>query len=187
LSDRQIVQAAQALILEVGVEGLTMRRLSAELGVALGATYHYVPTKRALLLLLARELYREVVVPDKGAWDQRVRALMINLAHVVGRYPGMASFMNANLDETTPVELNRALIAVLQEAGFNRRGVNAVLSALFFYVAGMCSGGLNASASKDLVGVDVNRLFEDGLDILIAGARASLEENRKYTGRRRPG
>src|ERR1700722_20475670 len=68
LSDREIVRAARDLIAEVGVQGLSMRRLSAKLGVALGATYHHVPPKRDLLLLVAHDLYEEVHVPEKGTW-----------------------------------------------------------------------------------------------------------------------
>jgi AcrR family transcriptional regulator len=186
LSDREIVRAARDLIAEVGVQGLTMRRLSAKLGVALGATYHHVPTKRDLLLLVAHDLYDEVVAPEKGTWDQRVKKLMVEVAEVVARYPGMASFMNSNADDSMPVELSRAVVQILRDAGFSRRDINAVMAALFFYVTGMSSGGLSAaSSSSQLRGVDIKRLFEDGLDILLAGARVRLEEDESRRRRRR--
>jgi AcrR family transcriptional regulator len=182
LSDREIVRGARELVAEVGVDGLTMRRLSAKLGVALGATYHHVPTKRDLLLLLAHDLYDEVIVPKKGSWDQRIKKLMLDVADVVGRYPGMASFMNANADDSMPLELSRAVTEILADAGFGQRDINAVRAALFFYVTGMSTGSFTVASTTALKGVDIRRLFEDGLDILLAGARVRLESGQR--GRR---
>jgi AcrR family transcriptional regulator len=186
LSDREIVRAARELVAEVGVDGLTMRRLSAKLGVALGATYHHVPTRRDLLLLLAHDLYDDVAVPKEGTWDYRIKKLMVDIAEIVGRYPGMAAFMNANAADSTPVELNHALIEILRKAGFSHRDVNAVMAALFFYVTGMSSGSLNATSLSTLTGADIRHLFEDGLDILLAGAKVRLEANESARPSRRP-
>jgi AcrR family transcriptional regulator len=175
LSEAQIVHAARQLIAEVGVDGLTMRALSAELGVALGATYHHVPNKRDLLLLVAQELYDEVVLPEKGTWDQRLKKLMVSVAEVVGRHPGMASFMNSNAADSMPVELNRRVTDLLSEAGFSSRDVHAVMGALFIYVNGVISGGFGA-APPGAMTVDVSRIFRDGLEMLLTGARARLDE-----------
>lgn len=183
LSEVQIVQAARRLIAEVGVDGLTMRALSAELGVALGATYHHVPNKRDLLLLVARDLYDEVALPARGSWDQRLKKLMISVAEVVGRHPGMASFMNSNMADSMPVDLNRRVTDLLREAGFSSRNVHAVMGALFIYVNGVSFTPVDGSPSGALSGAEVNRIFRDGLDMLLAGARATLEED--LEGRRR--
>src|SRR5579871_2858478 len=91
LSDREIVRVAKRIIAESGVEGLTMRRLSTELGVALGATYNHVPTRHELLVLVGQDLYKEVMAPAvRGNWHVRVKSLMVNLSTIVARYPGMA-------------------------------------------------------------------------------------------------
>jgi len=179
LSDRQIVQAAREIITELGVDGLTMRTLSARLGVALGATYHHVPTKRDLLLLVAHELYDEVVLPEKGTWDQRVKKLMISVAEVVGRYPGMAAFLNANAADSMPADLRRRVFSLLEDAGFNKRNNDAVRGALFIYVNGVNSGTIKGGMPAGLRPADVKRMFQDGLDILLAGARVTLEEQQE--------
>jgi AcrR family transcriptional regulator len=179
LSDREIVRGARELVAEVGVDGLTMRRLSTKLGVALGATYHHVPTKRDLLLLVAHDLYGEVVVPKKGTWDQRIKKLMVDVADMVSRYPGLAAFMSANADDSMPVELRRAVTEILANAGFGRRDINAVRAALFFYLTGMSSGSVTPASTRALTSVDIHRLFEDGLDILLAGARVRLEASQR--------
>lgn len=176
LSEGEIVHAARELVSEAGVDGLTMRALSAKLGVALGATYHHVPNKRDLLLLVAHELYDEVVLPEKGTWDQRLKKLMVSVAEVVGRHPGMASFMNSNAADSMPVELNRQVTDLLSEAGFSSRNVHAVMGALFIYVNGVISSGFGRVAPRVMT-VDVSRIFRDGLEMLLTGARARLEED----------
>jgi AcrR family transcriptional regulator len=186
LSDREIVRAAREIIAEVGVQGLTMRRLSTKLGVALGATYHHVATKHDLLVLVGRDLYSEVSLPaPKGPWNDRVKTLMLNQAAIVGRYPGMASFMMAHVDELVPTDLNATVRGILLEAGFTERGIGAVLSALFFYVTGMSAGGFADPTAKVFQGRNMQALFEDGLDVLLAGAEARLQEDRKGTRARR--
>jgi AcrR family transcriptional regulator len=184
LSDRQIVEAARQIVAESGVDGLTMRRLSARLGVTLGATYRHVPTKHALLLLVAEDLYDQIAVADRGTWSERVKQMMLDVAEVVRRHPGMASFMNVNARQSVPVKLNRVLVAILQDAGFNREGIDAVMAALFFYVTGMCASGFDPGASRRSAAArraavaDLQDLFERGLDILLAGAEVTLEQSR---------
>src|SRR5579862_4092934 len=130
LSDREIVRVAKQIIAESGVEGLTMRRLSTELGVALGATYNHVPTRHDLLVLVGQDLYNEVMVPAiRGNWHVRVKSLMVNLSTIVARYPGMAGFMMVNVDDLVPTELNTTMYGILREAGFSERGISTVLSA----------------------------------------------------------
>jgi AcrR family transcriptional regulator len=172
LSDREIVRAAREIIAEVGVEGLSMRRLSTTLGVALGATYHHVATKHDLLVLVGHDLYSEVTSPlPDGPWEVRVKKLMVNFASIVHRYPGMAGFMMANVDELRPMEFNRILRDILSEAGFSDRGMGAVMSALFFYVNGMAAANFADPTKRVYQGRNMLALFEDGLDILLAGAQ----------------
>jgi AcrR family transcriptional regulator len=180
LSDREIVRAAREIIAEVGVEGLSMRRHSANLGVALGATYHHVPTKHDLLLLVGQDLYSEVTSPMPGGrWDARVKALMVNVSSLMHRYPGMAGFITANVDELTPIELNRIVRGILSEAGFSERGMVVVMSALFFYVNGATAGGFADPTAKVYQKHNMQALFEDGLDVLLAGAQRRLDEDLK--------
>jgi TetR/AcrR family transcriptional regulator, tetracycline repressor protein len=185
LSDRQIVQAAGEIVEEVGVNGLTMRGLSAKLGVALGATYHHVPNKRDLLLLLAHEIYDEVVLPEKGRWDQRLKQLMMSVVEVVGRYPGMAAFMNANASDSMPLDLHRRVIAVLEEAGFGPRNMEVLMGAMFIYATGIGSGAVRTDQQSPLSAEGVTRMFQDGLDLLMAGAQVRLEQELDSRRRRK--
>jgi AcrR family transcriptional regulator len=174
LSDRAIVDAARKLIVEAGVEGLTMRRLSAELGVTLGATYRYVPSKRDLLVRVADDLFDEVTIPESGSWTERVKQMMIQVATIVGRHWGMAEFLNTNGQNSPPVRLRRGLLEVLADAGFTPDDRTAVIAALFFYVTGMCV----TAARSPVEPAEFERLFEKGLDMLLDGAEVSLRRGR---------
>lgn len=177
LSNEAIVNAAREMIADVGVEGLTMRTLSAKLGVALGATYHHVPTKHDLLLRVGEALYAEIAdVPvDSAPWDEALKTMMLRVGEVVRRYPGMGSFMIDHADELAATELNRVMTTALHEAGFSERGVAAVMSAMFFYATGMSAAG-SAGSARSFEGIDMQKLFEEGLDLLFAGARARLKD-----------
>jgi hypothetical protein len=74
---------------------------------------------------------------------------------------------------------------ILLEAGFTERGSGAVLSALFFYVTGMSAGSFPDPAAKMFQGRNMQALFEDGLDVLLAGAEARLQEDRSGKRARR--
>jgi len=56
----RILDAAERIASEDGVEGLTMQRLGAELGYRAGALYRYFPSKDALLAALLVRIVREV-------------------------------------------------------------------------------------------------------------------------------
>ncbi len=180
LSEAEIVRAAREIIAEVGVQGLTMRRLSNDLGVALGATYHHIATKHDLLLLVGRNLYSEVsVFVEGGTWDAKLKSLMMNQSAIIGRYPGMGNFLMTHVDELVPSDLNKTVREILVEVGFSEREMTALMGALFFYVTGMSAGGLAAATAKVFRGRNMLALFEDGLDMLITGARVRMEVDRK--------
>ncbi len=179
LTNAQIIDVAQAIIAEVGVDGLTMRGLSARLGVALGATYHHVGTKHDLLVLVGSNLYNTVTFPptidDWAAW---IRSVMIDLAGVVSRYPGIATYLIDHLSEIPPLELNIRTGTVLAEAGFSDRSILAVMGSLTFFVAGACATGIPDRPSSAFADIDATRMFEDGLDLILRGAHHMLAAER---------
>jgi AcrR family transcriptional regulator len=179
LSDVIIVRAAREIIAESGVEGLTMRRLSARLGVALGATYHHVPTKRALMKLVAADLYREVELPlgASGDWAEQVKEMIVSTARVVGQYPGMAAYVMTQVDDIFPLELNASLNRVLRDAGFSSHSIRVLMGALYFYGTGISTSLLPLREAKTLEGTDVTAIFEEGLEMLLGGARLQLERD----------
>ena len=78
LTRAAIVNAALRLLDKVGMEGMTVRALAAELGVQAPALYWHVRDKAELLDEMATQLWREIVdelagAPADAAWDVGLR------------------------------------------------------------------------------------------------------------------
>jgi len=176
LTEEAIVKAARLIVAESGTSGLTMRRLSDDLGVALGATYHHVPNRQALLRLVAKDIGRDLVLPspDEGTWTDRVSVAVVEYANLVGAHPGMAAEIATDSVEMTPIALNRFLAETLQSEGFSDIDIEAVMIALFFYVGGLmlaAPSGVSALSARNPVSL---AHFETGLRILLLGFAAEL-------------
>ncbi|HXL96312.1 MAG TPA: TetR/AcrR family transcriptional regulator C-terminal domain-containing protein [Streptosporangiaceae bacterium] len=79
LDQQTVVDAALRLLSETGLDGLTLRRLSRELGVQPGALYWHVESKQELLNLMANQLATKATagleVPLPGQeWDEWLSA-----------------------------------------------------------------------------------------------------------------
>jgi len=97
----QIVDMAIVLIDRDGVEGLSVRRLAADLGIRGPTLYHYFANKGALLdavrARLVAELWAEVEhrlagVPE-GDWAGVIRSYVEGALDVVGRHPRAVEFL----------------------------------------------------------------------------------------------
>jgi AcrR family transcriptional regulator len=180
LTDVQVVEAARAIIAEVGVDGLTMRALSERLGVALGATYHHVGTKHDLLVLVGTSVYDSVTSPPETEdWAAWIKAVVLDLATVVSAYPGLAAYLISHLDEAMPLELNLVIGSMLAEAGFADRSISTVMGSLTFLIGGACAAGVPSRPSPVLAPIATPEMLEDMVDLVLAGARGLLEADRE--------
>jgi TetR/AcrR family tetracycline transcriptional repressor len=76
LDQNQVVRAALALLDEVGLDALTMRRLADRLDVKAASLYRHVRNKDELLALLGDEISAEIPMPrSDGSWrDQLIES-----------------------------------------------------------------------------------------------------------------
>jgi TetR/AcrR family tetracycline transcriptional repressor len=76
LNQAQVVRAAVALLDEVGLDELTMRRLAERLGIKAASLYRHVRDKDELLILLADEISGEISpVAPTGKWREQLSTL----------------------------------------------------------------------------------------------------------------
>ncbi|MEU7426153.1 TetR/AcrR family transcriptional regulator [Streptomyces sp. NPDC040750] len=75
LSRERVVEAAFAVLDREGLDGLSMRRVAAELGVAVSALYAHVSSKDDLLELMYARLFDgfEIPEPDPERWQEQLR------------------------------------------------------------------------------------------------------------------
>ncbi|CAB4362462.1 MAG: TetR family transcriptional regulator [Actinobacteria bacterium] len=181
LSIEVIVETACELIAESGADQLTMRRLSERLGVALGATYHYVPNRDGLLKLVAERIMTtiELLSTTPKSWQPTLRTLMIDFAAAFTRYPGMARYHLANVEATGPVNTQATIMQMLADAGFSTDSSLTLIAALFFYTSGVTATGIMTHDQPGLTTSMVAQRFEAGLDLLLEGAAAQLRADKK--------
>ena len=180
LTEHEIVAAALEIVEESGVESLTMRRLSTKLGVALGATYHHVPNKHALLVLIADELYGRINIPERvdGDWRSQIRELLLNVTEVMGAYPGVAAYIMRHPEEIPLVAVMEATRDALDCAELHAEAAARVLSALFFYLAGtIVSGAITTLRPDTMTSEEIMARFADGLDVVLTGIEVEVERS----------
>ncbi|HET9254653.1 MAG TPA: TetR/AcrR family transcriptional regulator C-terminal domain-containing protein [Pseudonocardiaceae bacterium] len=125
ITQDDVVRTAVRLLDEVGLEGLTLRRLGCELGVSAPTLYWHVRDKRALLDLVAEAITAEPASPvrpahgqpwwewlSEGAWRQ-YRALI--------SHRDAALVVAGNRPTQTSLPVIEQLIATLVEVGFPPR------------------------------------------------------------------
>jgi AcrR family transcriptional regulator len=158
-----------------------MRRLSERLGVALGATYHYVPDRDSLLALVAERINAQISLRStrRAQWASTLRALMIDYAELYGRYPGMAAFTNSHLAATRPDATRMALLRLLLDSGFAEESALNVLATFFFYTSGATTSELMHRDQPEYSAAELERRFHQGLDLVIDGAKARLRADRR--------
>jgi len=80
LDQTRIVRAALALLDEVGLDDLTMRRLADRLNVKAASLYRHVRNKDELLMLLGDEISGEIpLVRPSGSWQNQLKEMARNV------------------------------------------------------------------------------------------------------------
>ncbi|MGH1493642.1 MAG: TetR/AcrR family transcriptional regulator [Acidimicrobiales bacterium] len=200
LSRELIAETALRLTDEVGLAGLSMRRLGAELGVEAMSLYHYVSNKEDLLDAVLERLYSEIDLPldvPDDKWEVALRGGLSAFNDVLLAHPGAVQLF------TTRPATSTAAIKVLHWAyqRFELRGLTPAQAAAAFrfsvaYVMGRASMELGSSPevptdeSLQMAGVadpahrafllehgklSAAELFDTGLDLVVAGLRTTYE------------
>ena len=196
LTEEQIVDAALAVIRNEGFDALSMRRLSRELGRSAMAAYWYVDDKQQLLDLVAKRMLAEVPLPapESGSWDARLREVVAAIDAKLREHPGIAAFLLQRM-LSSDRRLMNGIIDILLSAGFAGPEVFLAYAMIHTYLFGRYQVVLHADETADQQPVDgvednLTRLiphlatlrgrdfFSFGLDTIIAGLRARLDDAR---------
>ncbi|MGW4773415.1 mycofactocin system transcriptional regulator MftR2 [Nocardia sp. NPDC004278] len=189
LSESEIVEAALRVVREDGVEKLSMRRLSRELGVSPMAPYYYVADKRELLDLVASAALTGVrkPAPDSGPWQHRLRDLIDQIDDKLRKHPGLGDVLIEQM-LGKQLDLIAAIMEILFEAGFNDRNVLAAYATIHTYLFGrrrvnprerspLSEVALPESverATKYMADLRGKYAYDFGMEVLIDGLQAQL-------------
>jgi AcrR family transcriptional regulator len=123
LDQAQVVQAALALLDEVGLDELTMRRLAERLGVKAASLYRHVRNKEELLALLGDEISAEIPLPRvSGPWMEQLAESAWNVRRGLLAHRDAARVL-ASTPPAGPRRLRHieAILRTLRSAGLTDR------------------------------------------------------------------
>ncbi|MBF6172749.1 mycofactocin system transcriptional regulator MftR2 [Nocardia blacklockiae] len=189
LSESEIVEAALRVVREDGVEKLSMRRLSRELGVSPMAPYYYVADKRELLDLVATAALTGVRKPPAaaGPWQHRLRDLIDQIDEKLRKHPGLGDVLIEQM-LGKQLDLIASIMEILFDAGFDDRNVLAAYATIHTYLFGRARvnprdrTALNDAPLPDAVARVLRHMgdlrgkytYDFGMEVLIAGLEAQL-------------
>ncbi len=192
LSESEIVEAALRVVREDGVEKLSMRRLSRELGVSPMAPYYYVADKRELLDLVATAALTGVRTPESGPWQHRLRELIDQIDEKLRKHPGLGDVLIEQM-LGKQLDLITAIMEILFEAGFGERDVLSAYATIHTYLFGrrrvnpprdstalseVALPEVVARAAEHIADLRGRYTYDFGMEVLIAGLEAQLVRRR---------
>ena len=124
LDQKQVVQAALALLDEVGFDGLTMRSLADRLGIKAASLYWHVRSKQDLLSLLAEEICAPIRQPDRDLpWRDRLGVLADEYHRVLLAHRDAARVLAGSGGPSGPnrLRLTEIVLSTLLDAGFSHK------------------------------------------------------------------
>lgn len=133
-----IVAAAMRIMLDEGVEAVSMRRVAGALGTGPASLYAHVRNKRELhefmLDMATREM--ELPEPDPDRWREQLKQLCLDEASVLIQYPGLARVSMETLIPSTPgvLVVMDAMLGLLRCSGVPDRLVLPAADALSLYI-----------------------------------------------------
>lgn len=171
LDRARVVTSLRALARRVGVQGVTMRALAAELGAAVPSVYYHVPGKQAALDLLAESVLAEIPVVGMGPWDARLAELYCAAREVILSVPGIAGVLHTGGGGDSARRLDKLSRTLLAEAGLTKPVAAAAHSVLYTYLLGSVS--LQETRPAQRTERQAANHFRAGLEVIIAGIGAS--------------
>ncbi|MBY8862879.1 TetR/AcrR family transcriptional regulator C-terminal domain-containing protein [Nocardia sp. CA2R105] len=194
LTEDQIVDAALQIIRTEGLDALSMRRLSQQLGRSQMAAYSYVSDKQQLLDLVARRTLADVEIPgpDDGPWDVQIRLIIDRIDTQLRRHPGIAGVLLQRMLHSDR-RLMHALMLIMVDAGLHEKEVLLAYSTIHTYLFGRYQVALSPVPQDDEPNLppglthvmpfldELHRAdyFNFGIDVLLDGLRARVTENRR--------
>lgn len=137
-----IATAALGLLDDTGVDGLTMRKVAAELGVQAPALYWHVKNKQELLDAMARVLFVSAVdgieAPRRGTqWQDWLIELAGRLRAALLRYrDGARVLAGTNVSDDSMWRVTELTLRTLEDAGFQMRDAVRIFPILLHYTIG---------------------------------------------------
>lgn len=202
LTRERILRTALALVDREGLDGLSMRRLGAELGVEAMSLYNHVANKQAVVDGVVALACEEIVIGRDGPWDERLRHGLGSFRAVGLRHPHVFPLIPSSAITSTlgPIE---AALECLRDIGLADDDAVAAYRTLVGYTFGVtlaeiagwvdtervpCDAPVDPALAAQFpnvvwlvqrsAGCDAGHVFEQGLDLILRGIGALADRRR---------
>lgn len=163
LSRAEIVETALTLLDEVGLDGLTTRRLAARLGVQVGALYWHIESKQDLLAAMADRIAEEFCRAPlpAGTWEEQVASEAQRLRRVLlSHRDGARLLVGAIGLGPNILGIAERFLRIMRQAGFPPEIAGYGWDTIASYVTGFVLQEQSAPLVPESVPVDPDRLAE---------------------------
>ncbi|MEM7338340.1 MAG: TetR/AcrR family transcriptional regulator C-terminal domain-containing protein [Actinomycetota bacterium] len=198
-----IIAAARELVQREGLERLTMRALSKDLGVEAPSLYSHVRDKADLIAGLVDLVCLEaMVVPTEGDWLSKLRGLAYSLRHALLSNPTLApAVAQGAVLSPSNIDATEQLIKQLADMGVPLEQGAYATNVIASFVVGQALIEINAERARDeridrlrpvlatgdyptisevlTKRLDRQREFEFGLGVVLEGLRQQFEPSRE--------
>jgi AcrR family transcriptional regulator len=137
--DRELImRAAERVLEEEGLPGLTVRRIGSELGADPTAIYRHFRDKDELVVELADRVFTSLPMPDPALpWQARLRRMLRDALDLYRANPGFALQLCVQPDDTPGLQrIAENVLATLAEAGLDPRERALVYQLITNYAVG---------------------------------------------------
>lgn len=140
LSRAHILETALHLVDQHGVQGLSMRRLAAVLGVTPMSLYHHVPGKAALIAGVIDAVFSELQpsAPAGSTWQEQVHTWAVAYARLARSHPNLVLLIISNAAAASDATLSSSepLYRALVQAGLSVPAIVVAVDTIVDFVHG---------------------------------------------------
>lgn len=137
LNRQDVLDATLAVIDRVGIDGLTIRGLSREVGRPPMTLYVYFASKRELLdLACERLLHRLFAVEDHPDWQGQFEATCRHMRKTLLEHPHWVALLTRPRVPASALEIYDRLLALMWKDGFRAEAAMLALSSIISHALG---------------------------------------------------
>lgn len=144
LTPRAVVEGALSLGDSEGLEAVTIRRLSKELGVSPMALYWHFRGKDELLDGMVDRIYEEIAptLDESAAWPEQLRALLGSMVDALRAHPSTATLLSTRSSTTSgsSLRVTEVTLDILRRGGFSPAEATQIARHALSTVTNLISG-----------------------------------------------
>jgi AcrR family transcriptional regulator len=143
LNRDDILDATMPLVAEHGIDGVSLRKVAAALGISSPALYHYFSGREDLLDRCCERVAAEVdlTVDPTARWDDAVVTVILDMHRTFARYPGVAArVLPAQRPSRAADRISVAVHDLVLGAGYSAEAAEDLLAAMRVVFGGWLLG-----------------------------------------------